>query len=183
MRFLTAGLLLAVLMSCDHPNSTPQARLAVAARQDRQVDDQTRDSLIYIRWNLPPLAHAVLRRASYAQRYDLYIGLNPYYQRGLFDHDSIPDLAVRIIEKSTGKIGILIIHARDSSAHILGAGIPFGNGGDDFRWASIWRVEPRSARPDIATVGGELLYVEKPESAGGMIWWNGTTYVWTQHGD
>src|SRR2546430_5566459 len=36
-----------------------------------------------------------------------------------------------------------IIHAADSSVHIIGAGTPFGNGGDDFRW--VWRTEKHTS--------------------------------------
>jgi hypothetical protein len=113
----------------------------------------------------------------------VFLGLNPYYVRGQFDGDSLVDVAVQIIEKASGKRGIAIIHAADSSVHVLGAGVAFGNGGDDFSWLWVWRPEPRKERPDITPSGVELLYVEKPESAGGMIWWNGSSYVWTQHGD
>ncbi len=41
-------------------------------------------------------------------------------------------------------------------ARVVGAGRPFGNGGDDFAWIDTWRVEPReqgaqrSRRPDAA---------------------------------
>jgi hypothetical protein len=129
------------------------------------------------------LAAVGLQRRGYAERYDLFLELNPYYQRGLFDGDSIPDVAVRIVEKSTGKLGLAIVHGGDSTVHILGAGNSFGNGGDDFRWAWVWRVEAAAARPDISPAGRELLYVEKPEAAGAMIWWDGTKYAWTQHGD
>jgi hypothetical protein len=143
----------------------------------------TRDSLTYVSWSLPVLAGAALRADGYREKYELFLGLNPYVVRGQFDEDSLVDVAVQIREKATGKRGIAIIHAADSSVHVVGAGTPLSNAGDDFTWLWIWRPEPRSERPDIKAAGRELLYVEKPESAGGMIWWDGATYVWTQHGD
>lgn len=144
---------------------------------------RARDSNMYIPWNLPRLAGALLARADLADKYELFVALNPYFIRGQFDGDTTIDVAVQIREKSTGKRGVAIIHGADSSLHVIGAGTPFGNGGDDFNWLWVWRAEPPSERPDIAMAGRELLYVEKPESAGGMVWWNGRTYVWTQHGD
>ncbi len=176
-------ILLALSAACHGPAPRRQTKNPTVATASADLQSRTSDSITYVRWNLPPLASVVLGRATCAERYDLFLGLNPYFIRGQFDGDSVLDVAVQIIEKATGKRGIAIIHGADSSVHVLGAGMPFGNGGDDFSWLWVWRTEPRSARPDLTPVGRELLYVEKPESAGGMIWWNGIAYVWTQHGD
>jgi hypothetical protein len=94
------------------------------------------------------LTSTVLERDTLAARYDLFLGLNPYYQRGLLDGDTIPDVAVQIFERATGKRGIAIIHGVDSAVHILGAGTPFGTGGDDFKFLWVWRVEPRGEDED-----------------------------------
>ena len=185
MRSRLVTLVLAICAACQGPPPTRQTGSApvVNAAFDSQAAIRTRDSIIYVRWNLPGLAGVGLSSGTYAAKYDLFLGLNPYFIRGQFDGDTLLDVAVQITEKATGKRGVAIIHAADSSVHIIGAGTPFGNGGDDFRWLWVWGAEPRTARPDIASVGRELLFVEKPESAGAMIWWNGAAYVWTQHGD
>ena len=185
VRSRSLTIVFAICAACHGPPPTPQTSSSsvVNAAPDSQAAMRTRDSIIYVRWNLPRLAGVGLSSGTYAAKYDLFLGLNPYFIRGQFDGDTLLDVAVQITEKATGKRGIAIIHAADSSVHIIGAGTPFGNGGDDFRWLWVWRAEPRGARSDIAPVGRELLLVEKPESAGGMIWWNGVAYVWTQHGD
>jgi hypothetical protein len=180
----SVGILLAFCGACRRPAPSPQANAsstneAAAA----QAATWTRDSLIYVRWNLPRLAGVALARSTYAKHYDVFLGLNPYFIRGQFDEDTVIDVAVQITQKGTDKRGIAIIHGADSSVHILGAGTPFANGGDDLEWLWVWRAEARSSRPDIAPAGRELLYVEKPESGGGMIWWDGRAYVWTQAGD
>lgn len=159
--------------------ASPVAATAVATA----MSAATRDSIEYTRSNLPYAAINGLFARGHLGRYELYIELNPFFQRGLFDADALVDVAVRIRQKATGKTGIAIIHAADSTVHILGAGTPFFNGGDDSQWAWVWRVEPGNFRPDIRPVGREILVVEKPESAGLAIWWNGTRYVRTQHGD
>jgi hypothetical protein len=136
----------------------------------------------YIEWNLPAWVHDALRAGGYRERYDLFTGLNPYYQRGRFDGDDNSDIAVLIREKSTGKRGIAIIQ-RSGGVHIIGAGRPFGNGGDDFSWLGVWRVHEREAANGVSPPSRDVLYVEKAESAGGIISWDGTKYVWTQAGD
>jgi hypothetical protein len=57
----------------------------------------------------------------------------------------------------------------------IGMGHPFGNGGDDFGWLDIWRIE--------ATAKGDQLVVEKSESASGVVIWDGRRYRWTQLSD
>src|SRR3989449_10794819 len=133
---------------------------------------RTRDSIMYVRWNLPRLAGVGLSRGTYAAKYDLFLGLNPYFIRGQFDGDTLLDVAVQITEKATGKRGIAIIHATDSSVHIIGAGTPFGNGGDDFTWLWVWRAEPRRAPPELGPGGRELPLIRQTKPAGGMIWGN-----------
>jgi hypothetical protein len=177
-------LLILLCCGCGGPAPAPQASTPSGSVSTESLAARgAQDSITYVRWNLPRLAGTVLARGGRADKYEVFLGLNPYFIRGQFDDDSAIDVAVQIREKSTGKRGVAIIHGTDSSLHVIGAGTPFGNGGDDFSWLWVWRAEPPTARPDISTVGREFLYVEKPESAGGMVWWNGRAYVWTQHGD
>jgi hypothetical protein len=136
----------------------------------------------YVTWNLPIIATNALSRPPNGQRYELFLDLNPYYLRGLFDADTIPDYAVQVRERTTGKRGIAIVHGSDSTVLVLGAGMSF-NGGDDFAWLWVWRVERRGFRPDVQPGAQEMLFVGKPESGGGLIWWDGTRFRWTQHGD
>lgn len=137
----------------------------------------------YIAWNLPRWADAILHDGRYMDRYELFTGLNPYYVAGRLDADTLPDLAVQIREKASGHRGIAIIHRGSKHVAILGAGQPLGNGGDDWSWLWVWRVEDGLAEPDSAFRGHDVLLVEKPESAGGYLWWDGQSYRWTQAGD
>ena len=45
----------------------------------------------------------------------------------------------------------------------------------------VWEEEPALAA--VPGFHGEVLYVEKPESAGGLIYWDGRSYQWIQWGD
>jgi hypothetical protein len=137
----------------------------------------------YIPWNLPRWADAILHDGRYLDHYELFTGLNPYYVAGRFDADTIPDLAVQIREKATGHRGIAIIHRGSKRVAILGAGQPLGNGGDDWSWLWVWRVEDGLPEPESTFRGHDVLLVEKPESAGGRLWWDGQSYQWTQAGD
>lgn len=141
---------------------------------------QSSDST-YLDWNLPRWSYSPLRNAGLGRQFQAFYGLNPYYQRGDFDGDGVIDVAIQIIDVTSHKRGIAIIHAGDSSVHIVGAGHRFGNGGDDFSWLGVWRVDsPAKRGPGPVR---ETLYVEKPESASGWIVWNGHEYTWIQGSD
>ena len=66
-----------------------------------------------------------------AAHYRYFNGLHPSYLEADFDGDKKQDVAVLIRNKSSGKIGIAVV-LRDKGITILGAGTPFGNGGDNF---------------------------------------------------
>jgi hypothetical protein len=134
-------------------------------------------------WNIPgwaaPTVHAYLRQHGLR----LFLGVNPFYLQGDFHGDGRLDLAVQVQDSSSNKRGILIIHRKDLAPHLLGAGVTLGTGGDDFSWQSQWSVDDASVLKDTHAVGHQLLYVGKGDSAGGLVWWNGRRYVWTQWGD
>jgi hypothetical protein len=125
--------------------------------------------------SLPRWADDVISTPVFKDSYALLLRLNPFFQVGDFDRDGSLDVAVCVLERTTGKEGVALIRHERRGVTVIGAGQSFGNGGDDFQWMGIWRVEPAQH--------GDVLYVEKPESAGGTISWNGSGFDWTQAGD
>jgi hypothetical protein len=106
--------------------------------------------------------------------------LNPCSLAGDFDADGKKDLAI-LVEESSGKRrkGILIVRAVGEPL-VAGAGIRIGNGGDEYSWMDSWRLVPSSDRPKAK---GDALWVERTESASGVLSWNGKKLVWQQKGD
>src|SRR5512138_216547 len=78
---------------------------------------------------VPDWAKRVVERPAFASVYDLDGHLNPFCQRADFDGDGKLDFAVIIRERSSGKIGIAVIHHSTGAFYIIGAGRP-GNHGD-----------------------------------------------------
>lgn len=118
--------------------------------------------------------------------------LNPYYLHGDFDGDCRTDIAILVRRKSDRKLGIAVLFRASLEATFLGAGTSIGNGGDDFRWMDVWSVRAReSLPPDFRNVWNDLspqfkrdaLFVEKSESASGLIYYDGLTFRWYQMGD
>ena len=115
--------------------------------------------------------------------------MNPSYLEGDFNGDGEMDTAVLVNERSTGKIGIAIVHGITGKVIIFGAGIGIGNGGDDFEWMDSWQVYSKKRaghagdETGVPRLRGDAVLVEKSEAASALIYWNGKRYVWSQQGD
>jgi hypothetical protein len=138
--------------------------------------------------SLPDWVIDVLNTQPMAIRYRVCTCLNPFYQRGDFDGDGKSDYAVTIRSIASNKSGVVVIHRRDGSTHVLGAGVDFGNGGDDFSRIDAWQIVDRgpldpgeNEKPPL--LRGDALRLGKTESASGLAWWDGKTYRWHQQGD
>ena|ERR1700694_579704 len=140
--------------------------------------------------DLDALPDAVVSRIDALGKYDVSDRINPFYLRGDFDADGRVDYAVLIEEHGTRKRGIVILLSSQPKLQILGAGNPVQAGAtkwDDLNFDS-WRAYDRS--PIDAGLGfdpppgkGDLIYVQKKESAGGFYRWSGTHFTWVQQGD
>ena len=130
-----------------------------------------------------------LRNGSPGKEYDLSFRINPSYLEGDFNGDDKMDIAVLVKERSTGKLGIAIVHGTTGKVTILRAGIGIGDGGDDFDWVDSWQVYSKtrdanaSGQTSVPHLRGNALLVEKSEAASALIYWNGKRYVWYQQGD
>ena len=133
-------------------------------------------------WVAPALAKSALDKTL-----AIDTRLNPFYQRGDFDGDGALDFAALVVETTSKKSGIVIVHRATTRAFVVGAGRTIGNGGDDFSWMDAWRVFEKSAVPRSTgappVLKGDALHVIKTESASGLIYWTGTAYRWYQQGD
>ena len=139
--------------------------------------------------DLPEEVKKALTNGSPGKEYDLSFRINPSYLEGDFNGDGKMDVAVLVKERSTGKVGIAIVHGTTGKVTILGAGIGIGNGGDDFEWMDSWQVYPKTradhaaGETSVPRLRGDALLVEKSEAASALIYWNGKRYVWSQQGD
>ena len=175
-------------------------RLMVTSERGKtyQVDVNTKaitqsDSLLFpspraIR-DVPDAVKKALTNGSPGKEDDLSFRINPSYLEGDFNGDGKMDVAVLVTERSTGKLGIAIVHGTTGKVTILGAGIGVGNGGDDFEWLDSWQVYSKtraghaSDETSVPRLRGDAMLVEKSEAASALIYCNGKRYVWSQQGD
>lgn len=131
--------------------------------------------------------------------------LNAFLQNPLlqadFNGDGSEDVAALIIEKSTKKKGILVMHGKTNEYFVLGAGTKFGSGPENFTGANKWTIykkktalekvfnkengdlvadrEVRLSKPAILIEG-----VQGGAAPGrGLLYWNDSKYVWIQQGE
>ena len=136
--------------------------------------------------DIPEVIKRAIADGFLAKEYELSFHMNPFSLRGDFNGDGKADIAVLVKQRSTGKLGIAIIHGATDKVTILGAGAAIGNGGDDFEWMDSWQVYSKGravTRTSVANLRGDALFVSKNEAAGALIYWNGKRYVWLQQGD
>ncbi len=113
--------------------------------------------------------------------------LNPYVWRGDFDGDGRADLAVFVESVSSKKQGIAFLF-QGKRPSLVGAGIDFGNGGDDFLWLDFWHVEDRGTKHgnyqrQSLTLKADGLMVAKESSSSALIYMRHGRFQWHQYGD
>lgn len=141
--------------------------------------------------NLPDELYHFYQQEKIESIYFIRKDINPFYLRGDFDGDQKQDFALGILDKKTGRKGILIYHTGTKNHYIIGAGrpLPNGNGGDDLNWMDAWKVfvdknvEIGVGETKKITLKGEAILAIKTESASGIIYWTGREYRWYQQGD
>jgi hypothetical protein len=136
---------------------------------------------------LPDSIWSVARNAGLDSLYAISMSVrSPPYVDGDFDGDGVMDAAVLVERRSTGKIGIAIVHRGTRQVTILGAGS--GSAGpDDLEWIDRWeRFHKESIdlmirdRPNIRFVG-DAVWVARDDSVSGFYGWTGRTFVYEAH--
>jgi hypothetical protein len=126
--------------------------------------------------DIPEVVKKAITNGTVAKEYDVSLKIEPFYLQGNFNGDGKIDAAVLVKQRSTGKLGIAIVHGGTRKVAILGAGIGIGNGGDDFEWMDYWEVYPKhsvrgSSETTAPRLRGDALLVGKSEAASALIYW------------
>ena len=127
--------------------------------------------------SVPAWADSAWRKASLARSLVRDSSVQPVRLVADFDGDGRRDVAWLVRHRTTRARGVLIVHASGRAAQQCGAGVTFGNGGDNFDWMDSWKVAPAQGGKGFA------LLVTSAESGGGRIEFRSGRYVWKQMGD
>lgn len=135
------------------------------------------------------------------KKYEIRSLLKPAFIQADFNGDGEQDVAVWVAEKASNRKGILVIHGKTNDYFIFGAGIKFGNGSDDFKWADKWALYTKKTASETQfdktsgdIIGGKQVSLARPgiiiedyedgaAISGGIIYWNGKKYIWIHLGE
>lgn len=122
--------------------------------------------------------------------------LQPHFLEQDFSGDGVYDLAVLIESKEDRKKGILIMFGKSERSFIVGAGESIGSAGDNFDWAGTWSIyndlQTFETTFDLAgdVAGSKPIILKHPsiqirqdEGSGGLIYFDGTKFIWIHQGD
>lgn len=150
---------------------------------------------------LPSWFLSTFKSKGLDKKYELGQFLKPSFLQADFNGDASQDIAVLVIEKSTKKKGILLIHGKTNDNYFFGAGTKFGNGSDDFKWADKWTLYKKKTASETQfdntngdILGGKEIKLTQPAIliedfedgvaiAGGIIYWTGKKYIWIHQGE
>ncbi len=112
----------------------------------------------------------------------------PPYIDGDFDGDGLPDAAVLVEQRSTGKLGVAFVHYRTGRVFVAGAGNPLSDGPDDLSWIDEFGALRKGVsfdtvirdRPNSQTTG-DALWVARRDSVSAFLFWDGSGYRWEAH--
>jgi hypothetical protein len=149
---------------------------------------------------LPEAVLTIFKNKGLDKQYEIKDYLMPVYWDEDLTGDSIVDIAVCIIEKSSQKKGVLILNGKSNVHFVFGAGTKFGNRLDNFNSAERWALsfqreaEVQVIDPKTGKVKGTKLQKlkhpalrfddisEGKNNVQGLIYWNGKTYDWIFQG-
>src|SRR5258708_2117191 len=138
--------------------------------------------------NLPPSVLKRFESEKFLKGYDLCDKINPFYLRGDFDGDGIPDYAILVTSRSTKQVGIAIARSGAKKIEVLGAGgVNLQDGSvKDFAWMDAWvgerkhRLEPNNWDKPLDQMVGEGIDFGKSEPSSELIYWEWKRYRWVR---
>jgi hypothetical protein len=163
----------------------PLSAPAPAASSSRPPSQSDLDPTIqaYAGYSLPEWIGGVWHTQHLAERFTYNLRVNPFFQVGHFDGDTLLDIAIAVRSRDNGMAGIVIVHHGDNLITVLGAGTPIATSGPDFEWMGVWAVKTRDPAVRRPNSGWNWLSLQAPESASIGVWWDGERYQAEASGD
>ncbi len=120
--------------------------------------------------------------------------LTPDYLTADFNGDGYSDTATAVVINN--KKGILVKHGNTGEEFLIGAGINFGQGGDNFDWVNNWKLVTDKTTYEVTfDEDGEVegsrevrlrnpaFYIGSREEGGATIAWRAWKYTWIHQAD
>ncbi len=154
--------------------------------------------------NLPAKILKTFANDPLSSKYIIKTFLQPAYLEADFNGDGVTDVVTTVMEKKSGKKGLLIVLGSKDQCLIFGAGKNLGkenlNYGDDLKWANGWRIH-KDKFADETTFDADNNITgtvkRKTPNAGISVWesqdgeplagfilfWSGKEWKWLHQGE
>jgi hypothetical protein len=153
------------------------------------------NTLCYQKLELPEWAKQQFLPLS--ETFERSTQLSPNILHYDLNNDGASDIAMFVAKKVDGKTGILfLINGQEKQYFLAGAGNSFGPGDNDYEWADTWRVFEEKVTYEMTflpngDIDGErevilenpAISIREDEGSGGLIYYNGSKFVWIHQGD
>lgn len=138
--------------------------------------------------NVPDSIWGIAAQAGLDSLYAISMSMqSPPYITGDFDGDRVPDAAVLVEHRATGKLGVAIVLRGTRKVSILAAGS--GSAGpDDLNGINEWDPFFKGTTPTLvnpyrpdASLIGDALWIARNDSTGGFYIWTGSSFIYEPH--
>jgi hypothetical protein len=138
--------------------------------------------------NVPDSIWSIAEHAGLDSLYAVSMSMqSPPYITGDFDGDGLTDAAVLVERRTTGKLGVAVVHRGTRKVTVLAAGS--GSAGpDDLDGISQWDPFFKGTTPTIvnpyrpnASLIGDALWIQRNDSTGGFYIWTGSSFIYEPH--
>jgi hypothetical protein len=154
----------------------------------RIVVECARDVTLNTDANVPDSIWSIAAQAGLDSLYAISMSMqSPPYITGDFDGDGVMDAAVLVERRTTGKLGVAVVHRGTRKVTVLAAGS--GSAGpDDMDGIKGWDPYFKGTTPTIvnpyrpyASLIGDALWIERSDSTGGFYIWTGSGFIYEPH--
>lgn len=128
---------------------------------------------------LPHWSLSTLEKESFKNRYAFDTRINPFYLNVDVNGDKNLDLAAVIVEKASGRRGMIVLEQATDSLHVFGAGTQNSLGGANWNWLIGWKAEDRlTAGSGVEKNVGTAFILFTDKNTANWLYWDGQEWEW-----
>ena len=128
---------------------------------------------------LPHWTLSTFEKPAFKNRYDFDTKINPFYLNLDVDGNNTTDFAAVVVERSSGRRGVVILTYETDSVQVFGAGNHKTLGGSNWNWLVGWKAEERlTAGSGVKKNVGTALILFTNKGSANWMYWDGKEWEW-----
>lgn len=144
-------------------------------------EDKTKNNEDLVRMELPHWTLSTFEKESFKNSYSFDTRINPFYLNVDANGDKNLDFAAIVVEKASGRRGIIVLEQATDSLHVFGAGNQNTLGGANWNWLIGWKVEDRlTAGSGVKKNVGMAFILFTDKETVNWLYWGGKDWEWIE---